>query len=76
VIVVVLITSEDAADPTADYLQEGVVSAAGPAGLLEGCSQCLRQPDARVELVNGKQHGIAEALGWRQLNYERCAEEG
>jgi hypothetical protein len=76
VVVVVLVTSEDTADPTVDYLQEGVVRAAAPASLFEGCSQCLREPDARVGLVNGKQYGIAGELGWRRLHYERCAEEG
>jgi hypothetical protein len=75
VVVVVLITSEDSADPTADYLQEGVVSAAGPAGLFEGFSQCLREPDAPIGLVNENQYGIAGELGWRRLHYERCAEE-
>jgi hypothetical protein len=59
VVVVALESSEEAADPTADYDQEGVVSAAGAAGLFEGCSQCLREPDAQGELVNGNQYGIA-----------------
>jgi hypothetical protein len=47
----------------------------GVAGIVEGSSKSLCQPDALVELAYGEQAGVAGELALRWLNYQWRTEE-
>jgi hypothetical protein len=62
-------------DAGPDHLQEAVLGEVGIAGVVEGSGECLREPDALVELADGEQSGVAGELARRRLDDERRAEE-
>jgi hypothetical protein len=45
------------------------------AGVIEGLGKSPGQADARIELADGKQSGIAGELAGRRLDHLRCADE-
>ena len=53
----------------------GRLCRAPTAGVVEGNRECMRKPDALVELADGKQSGIAGELAGRWLDHERRAEK-
>ena len=74
-VVLVRVAGQDAVDPGADHLQEGVLGEAGVPGIVEGLGEGPGQADALVELADGQQPGVAGELTRRRLDDERAAEE-
>jgi hypothetical protein len=70
VVVLVLVTSQDAVDTAADHLPEGVLGEVGVAGIVQGIGKGLGQADPFIELADGEQPGIAGELPGRRLNHE------
>jgi hypothetical protein len=75
VVVLVRVAGEDAVDPAADHLQEGVLGQLRVAGVVERIGEGPGQADLLVELADGEQPGVAGELTRRWLDDERCAEE-
>ena len=74
-VVLVRVAGQDAVDPAADHLQEGVLGQVGVAGIIEGRGEGPGEPDALVELADGEQPGVAGELAGRRLDDERRGEE-
>src|SRR5262249_43050448 len=75
VVVLVLVAGEDAVDPGANHLPEGGRGEVGVAGVVEGVGEGPGEPDAFVELPEGKESGVAGELARRRLDNDRNAEE-
>jgi hypothetical protein len=69
------VAGQDAVDPGADHLQEGVLHEVGVAGVVEGSGEGPGEPEALVELADGQQPGVAGQLVRRRLDDERRAEK-
>jgi hypothetical protein len=71
-VVLVFVARQDAIDAGPDHLQIGMLGQVGVAGIVQGSSKCLCQPDALVELADGKQSSVAGELAHRRLDHQRC----
>jgi hypothetical protein len=74
VVVLVRVAGQDAVDPGADNLQEGVRGEARVAGVVEGVGEVPGEPDVFVKLPDGKEPGAAGESARRRLQGERAAE--
>ena len=58
-VVLALVTSDDAANAGAQHLEEGVLGRAGVAVVIEGVGEGPAELQAVIELAEGEQPGIA-----------------
>jgi hypothetical protein len=70
VVVLVLVTGEDAVDPGPDHLQKGVLREVGVAAVVQGVGEGPGEPDSLVELADGQQSGVTGQLALGRLDDE------
>jgi hypothetical protein len=76
VLVLVLVAGQDTIDAVPGHLQIGMLGQVELAGVAEGGSKCLGQPNALAELAYGEQAAISGELARRWLDHQRCGEDG
>jgi hypothetical protein len=74
-VVLVLVSSEDALGARPDHLQERMFGEIWVAGVIEGLGKSMGQADVLVKLAEGQQPGITGELAVRQLDDDRRTEE-
>jgi hypothetical protein len=75
VVVLVRVAGQDAVDPRADHLQEGVRGEAGVARVVQGVGDGPGQADTLVERADGEQAGVPGERAWRRLDDKRGDEK-